>query len=91
MPPPVDVASLLVACRQALADVSSTLIVTPSVLDAVEQCRPLLSAALRRSLTRLGLDQLLGAVQQRTADRIVRLLERVVDELEQWASAPTDW
>lgn len=88
--PAVDTAALLAECQQALAAMRASSTVTSDLVDLVERCRAVLSQALRRSLGRLGLGDLVGPVQQRTANRVIRLLERVVDELQQRAAASVD-
>lgn len=88
--PSTDVDALVDAVIEALLDLRTTSAVTPELVALVERCRPVVSPALRRSLSRLGIDDLVGAVQQRTVNRIVRLLERVVDDLRQHTAASVE-
>lgn len=88
--PSTDVDALVDALIDALLDLRTTSAVTPELVALIERCRSAVSPALRRSLSRLGIDTLVGSVQQRTANRVIRLLERVVDELRQHTAASVE-
>ncbi|MFM7044451.1 MAG: VIT domain-containing protein [Ilumatobacteraceae bacterium] len=88
--PSTDIDALVDELVAALLDLRTTSAVPPELVTLVDRCRRVVSPSLRRSLSRLGIDALVGPVQQRTVNRIVRLLERVVDDLRQHTAASVE-